>query len=266
MRLLTGERDGYYQDFGRAEDLAKSLTDVFVYDGCYSPFHRRRHGSRRIAGADAIRCVRAESRPSGKSRQGDRFGAILSPPAAQRLACGLLLLSPFVPLLFMGEEYGETRPFPFFCSFSDPGLSKPCAADAGKNSLYCDSLGPWKSPTRKSPDTFLSAKLAWAWPEGSLQAKHRRLYQDLLSARRQWPALRDREHTIARLLDPDSGGQAADLPFCFSSEARTDCWPWRIYRRKRTHFSAPGLRRDTCDALHRRPFVTGERAIVNASL
>ena len=68
--LLTGERDGYYLDFGRPEQLAKALNDVFVYDGCYSPFRRRRHGSR--VGATrphAIRRLRAEPRPGGKSRR-----------------------------------------------------------------------------------------------------------------------------------------------------------------------------------------------------
>ena len=81
---------------------------MFVYDGCYSPFRRRRHGSR-VGTIDRTRfvvCVQNHDQV-GNRALGDRFGAIL-PPAAQRLACGLLLVSPCVPLLFMGEEYGET--------------------------------------------------------------------------------------------------------------------------------------------------------------
>ncbi len=120
---LTGQHDGFYMDFGRAEHLAKALGDVFVYDGCYSPFHRRRHGSR-VAGLDRthfVVCVQNHDQ-LGNSASGDRLGAVVPPPA-QRLAVGLLMLSPCVPLLFMGEEYGEERPFPFFCSFGDAALA-----------------------------------------------------------------------------------------------------------------------------------------------
>ena len=107
--LLTGERDGYYLDFGEPAHLAKALNDVFVYDGCYSPFRRRRHGSR-VGAIDRTRfvvCVQNHDQVGNRAR-GDRLGTLVA-PAAQRLACGLLLLSPCVPLLFMGEEYGEAE-------------------------------------------------------------------------------------------------------------------------------------------------------------
>ncbi len=206
--LLTGEQDGYYQDFGRAEDLVKAFNQVFVYDGCYSPFRKRRHGSK-VDSIDRTRfvvCVQNHDQV-GNRAEGDRLGGILS-PAAQRLACGLLMLSPCVPLLFMGEEYGERRPFPFFCSFSDPRLIE--AVRRGRREEFATLRFNWslEIPDPQSPETFLSAKLAWSWPEGSAQAKHRRLYQDLLAARREWPALRDQRHTNARLIDPDSGDRA----------------------------------------------------------
>ena len=120
--LLTGERDGYYQDFGEPEQLVKALNNVYVYDGCYSPFRRRRHGSS-VGTTDRTRFIVALQNHDqiGNRAMGDRLSTLL-PPAAQRLAAGLMLLSPFVPLMFMGEEYGETRPFPFFCSFGDPDL------------------------------------------------------------------------------------------------------------------------------------------------
>jgi maltooligosyltrehalose trehalohydrolase len=106
-------------------------------------------------------------------------------------------------LIFMGEEYGERHPFPFFCSFYDAGLIE--AVRNGRRKEFADMEFDWSMeiPDPQSPETFLSAKLFWAWPEGSLQAKHRLLYQDLLTARRQWPALRDREHTKARLINPE---------------------------------------------------------------
>jgi maltooligosyltrehalose trehalohydrolase len=199
--LLTGQRDGYYQDFGCAADVAKAIQSVFVYDGCYSPYHRRRHGSP-VGRADRthfVVCVQNHDQV-GNRAMGDRFGTLLS-PEARRLACGLLLVCPCVPLLFMGEEYGETAPFAFFCSFEAPALVE--AVRRGRREEFARRSFVWGSeiPDPQSPETFAAAKLRWAWPEGSRQAQLRRLYQDLLAARRQWPALRDREHTTARVVD-----------------------------------------------------------------
>jgi maltooligosyltrehalose trehalohydrolase len=201
--ILTGQRDGYYEDFGRAQDLVKALNGVFVYDGCYSRFRKCRCGSRvdRQERTRFVVCVQNHDQVGNRAR-GDRLGTIL-PRAAQRLACGLLMLSPCVPLLFMGEEYGEQRPFPFFCSFSDPRLIE--AVRRGRREEFAYLRFNWnvEIPEPQSPDTFFKAKLQWSWPEGSDRAKHRRLYQDLLAARRQWPALRDRLRTKARLMDSD---------------------------------------------------------------
>ena len=198
--LLTGQRDGYYLDFGSPEHVAKALNDVFVYDGCYSPYRRRRHGTR-AAAIDRSRfvvCIQNHDQIGNRAR-GDRLASLV-PPAAQRLACSLLLLSPCVPLLFMGEEYGEGRPFPFFCSFGDADLIE--AVRSGRREEFAALAFKWgvEIPDPQSPDTFNAAKLGWSWPEGSPHAQLRRLYQDLLSARRQWPALRDRRQTDARVL------------------------------------------------------------------
>ena len=120
--ILTGERDGYYRDFGRPEQLARAYADVYVYDGRYSRCRRRRHGNR-VGDTDRGRFIVAVQNHDqvGNRAFGERLTALL-PPEAQRLSCGLLLVSPCSPLLWMGEEYGETRPFPFFSSFSDPQL------------------------------------------------------------------------------------------------------------------------------------------------
>jgi len=213
--LLSGERRGYYVDFGEPAHLAKALNDVFVYDGCYSRFHRRRHGTRAGA-ADRSRfvvCVQNHDQVGNRAR-GDRLTTLLS-PGGRRLACGLLLLSPCVPLLFMGEEYGETRPFPFFCSFDDPVVVE--AVRRGRREEFVAAALPPDRPLPdpQDPECFLAATLEWAWPEDSPQAGLRRLYQDLLAARRRWPSLRDRRRTAARLLrapDPaNRGGEPALL-------------------------------------------------------
>ncbi|MBN1395526.1 MAG: malto-oligosyltrehalose trehalohydrolase [Pirellulales bacterium] len=195
--LLTGERDGYYRDFGRPEQLAKAYNDVFVYVGRYSPFRRRRHGNR-VGKTDRTRFVVSVQNHDqvGNRALGERLNALL-PPAAQRLACGLLMVSPCVPLLWMGEEYGETRPFPFFSSFGDPDLIE--AVRRGRREEFAALEFRWDEeiPDPQSPDTFESAKLRWDWSSPAASAR-RRLYADLLKARRERPALRDRRHTTAQ--------------------------------------------------------------------
>jgi maltooligosyltrehalose trehalohydrolase len=202
--LLTGEQDGYYADFGSPAHLAKAVNRVFVYDGCYSPFRHRRHGSRTgtIDRTRFVVCIQNHDQV-GNRAAGDRLATIVA-PAAQRLACGLLLLGPWVPLVFMGEEYGEQNPFPFFCSFGDPAVIE--AVRQGRREEFAALEFRWGSavPDPQDPRTFAAAKLHWAWPEGSDHARRRLLYQDLLAARRLWPALRDRRHTAARLLGTPS--------------------------------------------------------------
>ncbi|MHB1035880.1 MAG: malto-oligosyltrehalose trehalohydrolase [Pirellulales bacterium] len=203
--LLTGQRDGYYLDFGEPEHLVKAFNDVFVYDGGYSPFRRRRHGSR-VGAIDRTRfveCVQNHDQVGNRAR-GDRLTTLVD-PASQRLACGLLLLSPCVPLLFMGQEYGEERPFPFFCSFDDPVLVE--AVRRGRREEFASLAFDWGTeiPDPQAAGTFAAAKLDWTWPEGSARAQMRQLYQDLLAARRRWPGLRDRRRTRARLAGKDGG-------------------------------------------------------------
>lgn len=198
--LLTGEREGYYQDFGQAAQLAKVYNDVFAYDGCYSVFRRRKHGSR-AGGLDRSRFVVFIQNHDqvGNRMQGDRFGTLL-PPEAQRLACALLLLSPNTPLLFMGQEYGETHPFPFFCSFENPDLVESIRQGRREDceAIAEHALAPIPDP--QASETFLSAKLSWQWPEGTPRAGLRCLHSTLLAARRRWPALRDRKNAAARLV------------------------------------------------------------------
>ena len=198
--LLTGDLEGYYQDFGRAEHLAKAFERMFVYDGCYSPFRKRRHGSR-VEARDRTKfvvCVHNHDQ-IGNRALGDRSATYLPEPA-QRLACGLLLISPCVPMLFMGEEYGEQNPFPFFCSFGDEGLVE--AVRRGRREEFAALDFQWTDqiPDPQDEATFESAKLTWQWPEGTFPARLRRLVRDLLQARRTWPPLQDRQHTVAQVV------------------------------------------------------------------
>lgn len=120
--LLTGEQDGYYRDFGALAHLAQAYAEGYVYSGRYSRCRRRRHGtsSRAIDAARFVVCSQNHDQ-IGNRPGGERLSSLV-PFESLKLAAGAVLLSPFVPLLFMGEEYGESAPFLYFVSHTDPEL------------------------------------------------------------------------------------------------------------------------------------------------
>jgi len=120
--LLTGERTGYYQDFGEFGQLVKAFSEGFVYSGQYSPYRRCRHGnSSQDVPAEKLVVFTQNHDQVGNRMLGERLSQLV-PFEGLKLAAGLVLLSPFIPLLFMGEEYGETVPFQYFVSHSDAAL------------------------------------------------------------------------------------------------------------------------------------------------
>ena len=113
--ILTRESEGYYQDFGRVEHLAKAFREGFVYSGQRSRYRKRRHGNSSCSIPSRCFVVFSQNHDQVGNRPfGDRVTSLLGFEAL-KLAAGLVLLSPFIPLLFMGEEYGETAAFPLFC-------------------------------------------------------------------------------------------------------------------------------------------------------
>ncbi len=119
---LTGERHGKYVDFGRPADYARLLERTFILDGIYSEYRGRRWGAPAdgLPGDRFVGSVQTHDQV-GNRAFGERLGVLVG-PAARRLAASLLLLAAHLPLLFMGEEYGEENPFLFFCSFEDRQL------------------------------------------------------------------------------------------------------------------------------------------------
>jgi maltooligosyltrehalose trehalohydrolase len=203
--LLTGERRGYYADFGAARQIAEAFRSPFVYAGDYSKHRERTHGAPPdgLAGDRFVVCIQNHDQVGNRPR-GERLIGLLGSWEKQRLASSLLLLSPYLPLIFMGEEYGEERPFPFFCSFTDAGLVE--AVRDGRRREFADFAADGEIPDPHAEETFASARLTWNWSDGTPNAGLRCLYRDLLTARREWPALRDFEMRSARLLpDADTG-------------------------------------------------------------
>lgn len=216
--LLSGERHGYYVDYGHPTHLAKALNQSFVYDGCHSTYRGRGHGTsaNHLAGDRFIVCLQNHDQV-GNRVHGDRIGSRIS-TSQQRLAAGLLLLSPYIPLLFMGEEYAETRPFPYFCSFLDTALVESIVQGRHAEHAGSDLLDLTLNP--QSEATFASATLRWDWPGDSHAAGIRRLYRDLLAARRMWPVFRDFSNRHADLLpNPESAPVLRLIRGSKSSEA-----------------------------------------------
>jgi maltooligosyltrehalose trehalohydrolase len=205
--FLTGEQRGYYSDFGSPEQVARSLETPFVYAWTYSKHRRRKHGAPADGlGADRFVVCLQNHDQVGNRAVGERLSELLGTSEKMRAAAALLLLSPYIPMLFMGEEYGEVRRFPFFCSFCGEELLQ--AVREGRKREFADFVGAVEAiPDPGSEETFRSAVLTWAWPEGTVHAGLRRLYGDLLRARREWPALREGDAARrAEVAERDEGG------------------------------------------------------------
>ena len=187
---LTGETSGYYEDFGPLRLLAKALRQAWVYDGCYSPHRQRVHG-RSPAGLSGSQFVVAAQNHDqvGNRAAGERSGALMN-GGRLRVAAALLLTSPFVPLLFQGEEWGASAPFQYFTSHDDADLGR--AVSEGRRREFAHfGWDPDSVPDPQDPATFERSRLDWSElgrePHASLLAWHRRL----IALRRKIPALTD---------------------------------------------------------------------------
>ncbi|MBU7584004.1 MAG: malto-oligosyltrehalose trehalohydrolase [Nostoc sp. TH1S01] len=185
--LLTGDRQGYYQDFGKCADLAKAYQDTFVYDWQYAPHRKRFHGisCRDRPLSQFSVCIQNHDQ-IGNQMKGERLSERIS-FAGLKLAAGAVLLSPYLPLLFMGEEYGETAPFIYFVSHSDPELIQ--AVRAGRKKEFEAFHYAEDPPDPESAQTFLRCKLNW---ELRHQGQHKVLwnwYRQLIHLRQTHPAL-----------------------------------------------------------------------------
>jgi maltooligosyltrehalose trehalohydrolase len=254
--LLTGERNGYYSDFGSLTQLAKAYTDGFVYDGQFSQFRGHPHGTptRDIPPERFVACAQNHDQV-GNRAHGDRLQSLVDFEAL-KLAASAVLVSPYVPLLFMGEEYGEPAPFLFFTDFGDPGLQ--AAVSRGRREEFAAFDWSGEVPDPQDPSTFARSKLNWNSRD---EYPHRWLldyYRALLALRRQHPALgvggkrrpQVREvddHTLA-VFRRGEDRTAAFVVLHFASEGRTvrlrvPPGPWqRLVDSGEERFGGPGAK------------------------
>jgi maltooligosyltrehalose trehalohydrolase len=206
LAFLTGERHGKYVDFGPAADLPRVLEQTFLLDGRYSHYRRRRWGgsAAHVPGDRFVVGIQNHDHVGNRAR-GERIAAQVDPPV-QRLAASFTLLAPYLPFLFMGEEYGETNPFLFFCSFGDAQLIENV-----RNGRRRDYSLQGEVPDPQAEASFAASRLDWSWPEGTARAGLRQLYRDLLALRRRLPALTDFVHRKVRLLPDAATGPVLEL-------------------------------------------------------
>jgi maltooligosyltrehalose trehalohydrolase len=178
---LTGERGGYYADFTEPRRLATALAEGFAFQGEYSEYFGRDRGtpSADLPGERFVICVQNHDQV-GNRAQGDRL-SMIAPFEAVKLAAALLLVAPAVPLLFMGEEYGETSPFQFFTSFLDRDLAE--AVKKGRTEEFSRFAWQGAVPDPGEPATFVRSRLNHPLAGAP---RHRELYQYY----RRWLALR----------------------------------------------------------------------------
>lgn len=186
--LLTEERTGYYQDFGALRHLEKALGEGFVHSGEYSDYRQRRHGrSSRNVPPDRMVVFAQNHDQVGNRAQGERLSTLVSLEKL-KLGAAATLLSPYLPLLFMGEEYGELAPFLYFVHHSDEALVD--AVRTGRRNDFQEFDWPVEVPDPQSPETFLESRLDFERRE---EGWHRALfgfYRRLIALRRTIPGLR----------------------------------------------------------------------------
>jgi maltooligosyltrehalose trehalohydrolase len=183
--LMTGEKQGYYGDYQRSplDDIARSLSSGFVYQGEMSEFrgHKRGEPSGQLAPTAFVNFLQNHDQ-IGNRAFGDRLESVTNPEAIEA-ALAVMLLAPAIPMLFMGEEWGSKTPFPFFCDFKGDLAN---AVRKGRRSEYAWAYAEYgdEIPDALAPETFQSAALDWNERSGPPARRRLARVQHLLAIRR----------------------------------------------------------------------------------
>ena len=185
--LLTGEKTGYYQDFGTIQQMSKAMQEGFVYTGEYSLYRKHRHGTSSKDIPSQRFVIFAQNHDQVGNRAGsDRFSKTVSFEAL-KLAAGVIILSPYIPLIFMGEEYGEPAPFPYFISHSEADLIE--AVRRGRKEEFAAFEWEKEIPDPQDEATFSSARLNHELRKDGRHEVLYHFYLELIRIRKQHPVL-----------------------------------------------------------------------------
>jgi maltooligosyltrehalose trehalohydrolase len=187
---LTGDRGGYYQDFGSLTMVAKAMRQAWVYDGCWSAHRHRTHG-RSPAGLTGDQFVVSLQNHDqvGNRARGERLSGLTSVDRL-RVAAALLLTAPFVPMLFQGEEWGANTPWQYFTDHQDPSLGR-AVRDGRRREFTAFGWNPEDVPDPQAAETYERSTLDWSEPAREPHGSVLDWYRELLALRRRIPALTD---------------------------------------------------------------------------
>lgn len=178
--LVTGERQSYYMDFGQLQHFSKAFCQSFTYDGCYSAFRLREHGASATDLPPKHFIVSAQNHDQiGNRPLGERLTRLTNAPEL-KLAAASVLLSPYIPLIFMGEEYGETHPFLYFIDHGDPRLI--AAVQRGRKREFSEFFKHGEPPDPAAQTTFQKSILSWKLT-GKTQTDLYQCYRSLIKLR-----------------------------------------------------------------------------------
>lgn len=203
---LTGETSGYYEDFGSLAQVATALRRAWVYAGEYSVHRRRVHG-RLPAGLGAgafVVCIQNHDQ-IGNRAIGERLAHLVSPGRA-RIAAALLLCSPFVPMLFQGEEWGASAPFQYFTDHHDPELGR-AVTEGRTREFSAFGWAPESVPDPQDPATFERSRLDWSELGRGEHAALLEWYRTLIALRHQVPDLTNPDLAQTEVASSDQHGQ-----------------------------------------------------------
>lgn len=183
-----GERTGYYSDFSGLDDLAKSYRDAYVYDGQYSPHRKKKFGLKAGQNEGRQFIVFSQNHDQvGNRMLGERSSELVS-YEMQKLMAGAVLLSPYLPMLFMGEEWSESAPFLYFVSHTDPDLAE--AVRKGRKEEFAAFHAEGEAPDPMAEDTFIRSRLQWRLIGQGAHKTMLDYYKTLIHLRKSHPALR----------------------------------------------------------------------------
>jgi maltooligosyltrehalose trehalohydrolase len=210
--VLSGERGGYYSDFGSLADLAKSITQAFVYDGRYSEHRGRRHGRPPTGlGGDRFFAYLQNHDQVGNRAKGDRSSSLMS-EGRLMIGAALVLTAPFVPLLFQGEEWGASTPFLYFTGHPDPELGR-AVSEGRRREFAAFGWDPAEVPDPQDPMTFARSKLDWREVAGEPHARLLRWHRDLIHLRKERSEFRDsRLANVSVRFDENAGWLVVERP------------------------------------------------------
>ena len=189
---ITGERQGYYGDFGSMGALAHTMTRVFFHDGRWSAFRGRSHGRQvdifRVP-AHRFLCYLQNHDQVGNRATGDRIAADLRPDMI-KVGAGLVLTAPYTPMLFMGEEWGADTPWQYFTDHVEPWLAD-AVAQGRRDEFARHGWAAEDVPDPQDKATFIRSKLDWSQPDQDWHRDMLAWYTELIALRRSRPELTD---------------------------------------------------------------------------